>query len=662
MKRFALTFLALCPIMCSLSANAQTVYDINRPVGSGTVNGTIEVAAGRFGPLSQADILSWSFELFDGTDTLLISSDMPWSWLQGLGWSYLTATPTQLLFDFDAAQLNGSGITFHGQDDPSNQTYSVDYNLIGLEEQIVHQFGSSGGHFAAEPRFGSDVVIGTTDPVSVTRAELPRRYEALDLTSIVNTDLVTNSVFGDLFPGPGPTTFGDIPFTITNGGNGNAWMVAEPNILGIGSVDFSIAGQSIEDANKMYVQVNAAFGFCGFNIGSIVVSGISSREFPLIVGKNVRDWLEGPFCSDSTDAIYTATYDFLGSGAVPPGEARFDVYEFPLSDFSGPINNFEFRIAANSSPFEGSPFLTAVTFEFKGYNYELLDYPGAAGTQVFGLNEKGDVVGNGLGGIASLPFLYELRSGQFEVIEPAADYLGTSALDIANNGNVVGIVTETEGEDYPGLPPLRSGFVRDKDGNVTIIARPDGDTRDICQVVPRGVNARGLVSGYYRLCDWSLPSGFIFDPITQTFTDIVPSNATIAQGINAAGDVVGRSIFSDEDDPCNSQGSTHYGWLRAADGTVTHFQVNGRPTDARGINDDGYIVGFFSDPTSGNRKGFRVKLKRESVCELVALDDDEILNFPGSKDTFPQRINNAGVVVGSIVDDSGRHGFVARPK
>ena len=37
----------------------------------------------------------------------------------------------------------------------------------------------------------------------------------------------------------------------------------------------------------------------------------------------------------------------------------------------------------------------------QGYTYETVDYPGAPNTQVFGINDRGDAVGNGFDAIAS---------------------------------------------------------------------------------------------------------------------------------------------------------------------------------------------------------------------------------------------------------------------
>jgi hypothetical protein len=591
--------------------------------------------------------------------------------MEGNAWAYLSATESELLFDFEGAfnDTNVFGIGFND----GGADFSVTYGFAGFEngklEQLVHFFddpilGSQSHYVEAVQTAIVPVVIGTTESVPETRAELPRRFEALDLSGIVNSDL-GGTALGTIFPTPGPTMFGDIPFTMTDGGNGNTWIVEglrfAPDGISNPPAVFSISGLNIDGAIAMYAQINSAFGICGSEVGSIGVSGDSDVDFSLIEGKNIRDWLGYSFCSQQTDAIYTSNFDFPGSDEIPAGDARLDVYGFDLSGLSGPINEFRFQ---NFGEFFvlGAPFLSAVTFEIKGYNYELLNYPGTATTQVFGNNEKGEVVGIGHGDPADYSFVYSTKQDLLQDVTGAAEYVETVVLDISNKGDIVGVVTESFGDPWPEPPSRRSGFIRDRDGNFTIFDHPDVDSGAVCQTVPRGVNANGLVSGYYRLCDWSLPAGFIYDTKTQSFTDIVPSNSTIAHGINADGYVVGRAIFSDDEDPCNSAGSNHYGWLRAEDGSITYFQVNGLRTDARGINDDGYIVGFFRDPSSGYRKGFRVKLAGDSTCETVTLDEDEILQFPGYNDTFPQGISNSGIVVGSVTDGSGSHGFIARPK
>jgi len=440
----------------SLGTQAQTVYHVDRVVGSGTVSGFIETD-GTTGSLSMGNIVSWSFDLFDGSDTMSISSASPWSGLQGTAWSYLSATSTELSFDFDGtlADTSVEGITFHGQDDPLTQTYSVDYNLLGnflgKVEQLVHQFGEDGGHFTAESRTGV-VVIGSTDEVTV-------------------------------------------------------------------------------------------------------------------------------------------------------------------------------------------------------YDYQFLDHPGTPNTQVFGINERGDVVGNGISGEV-FPFVYSSTQDTLTDVAPLAGYSGTAVLGINDPGVMVGSVTSLD-------ETTRSGFIRDQEGNFTVFSHPDA----ISSTNPRGVNNKGLVTGFRDDLN-VLRVGFIYDPKSGTFTNLNPTSFnTIAQGINSKGEVVGSSNFIVENDPCAGLGNPflRYGWLRATDGTVTYFEVNGSHTSARGINDEGSIVGFFLDLDDGKFKGFKVELDG-SPCQSLTIAGGDVLEFPGAEATFLGGIRNAGDIVGSYNDASNSHGFIATPQ
>ena len=137
-------------LFCSFGAHANTVYNVNRTIGAGTLSGTIETN-GTVGTLSADDILSWSFEMFDGTDTIAISSATG-GFLQGSAWKYLTASSTSLTFDFDGTFADPDpsveGISF--VDGDSQVPYTAGYNLLGnflgKLEQLVHQFGTDGEH------------------------------------------------------------------------------------------------------------------------------------------------------------------------------------------------------------------------------------------------------------------------------------------------------------------------------------------------------------------------------------------------------------------------------------------------------------------------------------------------------------------------------------
>ncbi|MFZ2508082.1 MAG: hypothetical protein WAW79_06400 [Steroidobacteraceae bacterium] len=284
------------------------------------------------------------------------------------------------------------------------------------------------------------------------------------------------------------------------------------------------------------------------------------------------------------------------------------------------------------------------------YTYQLVDHPGTAATQVFGINNKGSVVGNGFDALNSYPFVYDSKKGTYTTVAPAAGYFNTHVLGINEAGVMVGRVdTSADGS-------TSSAFIRGKDGSFTVFSHPDAASF----TEARGVNNTRLVSGW-RDSSTGETVGFVYDSRKGTFTDIVPSLATIAQGINARGDVVGSATFPIADDPCppSAGGTARYGWLRTKDGTVTYFDVNGGRTSARGITDSGTIAGFVTDVT-GVTKSFVVTLDG-SQCQSITVADADLLEFPGHDTTFAGGISNPGVVVGATNDPSGTsHGFIAK--
>ena len=93
---------------------------------------------------------------------------------------------------------------------------------------------------------------------------------------------------------------------------------------------------------------------------------------------------------------------------------------------------------------------------------------------------------------------------------------------------------------------------------------------------------------------------------------------------------------------------------------MTYFQVNGLWTAARGVNDEGSIVGFVTNPNN-SLTGFVVELDG-SQCQAITVAPGDLLEFAGFDDTIPEGITNAGVIVGNARDGSGSHGFIARPE
>jgi len=282
------------------------------------------------------------------------------------------------------------------------------------------------------------------------------------------------------------------------------------------------------------------------------------------------------------------------------------------------------------------------------YDYQVIEHPGADFVQMFGINDRGDAVGNASAAGSTIPFVYRTKKGTFMDVPPVAGYDSTSILGISDSGVLVGSVRNlSTGVD--------SGVIIDKKGKATVFDHPDAATF----TQARGVNNRGLVTGFRDSASGEV-SGFIYDPKKGSFIDIVPSFFTIAQGINSRGDVVGSAIFDSTTSPCPGNGPyNRFGWLRTADGNVTFFDVNGGITRARGITDSGTIAGFVTDTTTLLTEGFVVQLDG-SQCQSVAVAGDDLLMFPGSNNTIVEDIENSGAVVGQADDASGvSQGFVA---
>lgn len=246
------------------------------------------------------------------------------------------------------------------------------------------------------------------------------------------------------------------------------------------------------------------------------------------------------------------------------------------------------------------------------------------------------------------------KKGGFTNVTPVAGFDDTAVLGISDKGVLVGSVFDGS---------VDSGLIIDQNGASTVFVHPDA----VSFTQARGVNNKGLVTGFRDDANdqFAPENGFIYDPKTDTFTDIVPSIFTIAQGINSWGDVVGSAIFDGNfgaPDPCGSSDPfVRRGWLRTQVGSVTYFSVNGGATSARGITDLGTIAGFVNDPGSGLTKGFVVELDG-SQCQSFTIADADLLHFPGSSGTFVGGIKESGDVVGNYNDGSTQFGYIARPQ
>jgi len=259
------------------------------------------------------------------------------------------------------------------------------------------------------------------------------------------------------------------------------------------------------------------------------------------------------------------------------------------------------------------------------YSVVPLTVPGSTMTQLWGVNDAGQVVGgSSVGG-----FVYS--GGTFTFL-PSIEGALPTAFGISNAGLVVGSYFSSPGSN------VSNGFLYDGAGYITFNV-PGFSSTQI-----RGISLDGrYLTGYDNITN---NRGFVYDRVTLSLTVLQhPSTGNaIIQGANSAGLVTGSFTGA-------SGGAVIYNF---ANGSTTVYNTIGGTTSPRfrGINDAGLYSGF---GTVGG--GITVGL-----VGSFAGGWQTITSPNGTDGTFLQGLNNLGVVAGFYQDINGVFtGFVATP-
>jgi hypothetical protein len=161
----------------------------------------------------------------------------------------------------------------------------------------------------------------------------------------------------------------------------------------------------------------------------------------------------------------------------------------------------------------------------------------------------------------------------------------------------------------------------------------------------RAIGDSGLVTGWSFQDGYFPNAGFLYDPATNTFTDVTPlgSDYTIVQGINKFNRVSGHGRTGSERYAFISQPGSNVG-TRTLVPFLDRIVVAAGPSSARGINDAGVITGFTVNSV-GQQVGF-VGNASHGYHLLVPPGGDA-----AGVMTFCQGINNARQVVCTVADD-----------
>ena len=343
-----------------------------------------------------------------------------------------------------------------------------------------------------------------------------------------------------------------------------------------------------------------------------------------------------------------------GSGAttVPPPVVVYATIDAPGA---GPEGTF--ALAANATGelagyfFDASNTIHGFVRDGSGA-ITAIDAPGARtqqglGTEAVAINGPGTVVGFYVDTTGIEHSFIRTSDGTVTTFDPPVS-IGSASVAINDSGTVAGGYIDANGAH---------GFTRTSDGAFADFDIPGIPASDVEIVVPGGINADGVVAGYYE--DSNLVShGFLLHSGGSITLLDAPNAGTAANtgtdilDINSTGAMVGVVATN----PVGGTSAVH-SFMLSASGTYTTFDPPGAVSSlADGINDSGAITGYYVDANSV-RHGYL----RNSDGSFVTFDAPEAAQLPISSanlDTIPRRINANGLIVGLFSDSAGtRHGF-----
>jgi hypothetical protein len=295
--------------------------------------------------------------------------------------------------------------------------------------------------------------------------------------------------------------------------------------------------------------------------------------------------------------------------------------------------------------------------------YTMIDVPGAAGTQAFGINDEGTAVGWWFDAKGMYHGYLRDAYGKFTTFDvpgaapvprkgtpPAPINFIPLPLAINHSGAVSGVYFDGNGMSH--------GFVRSPDGNITSFD-PAGSVNTI-GATP-GITPSGAIAGGYVTAD-GVSHGFVRDPNGAITSFDAPGAGTIVGRDNLftgtgpnmmtdAGVIPGESIDNNH---------VSHGFVRLSDASFVTFDVAGAGTGstqgtfAYATNLAGTTAGTYAD-ANGVNHGF----VRSPHGKITTFDVPGEGTAPGQGVVLASSINDEGAVVGWYMDANGvNHGFI----
>ena len=258
--------------------------------------------------------------------------------------------------------------------------------------------------------------------------------------------------------------------------------------------------------------------------------------------------------------------------------------------------------------------------------FTAIDFPGSTGTQAWGINPSGDIVGFYTGAGVTHGFL--LSGGNFTSIDfPGA--ASTSPSGINARGDIVGGYVDADGVTHGSL-------WSSEDLTFTSIDFPGAKSSEA-----NGINDEGDIVGDYNLvnktscCFQGQTQGYELSGGNFTTIDVPGSTITSVSRINPRGDIVGTTFI----------GKPHGFTLIAGVFTTYEASPNATYTNGLGINPQGDVVGRYVF------NGFHGYLLSDGQFTTI--------DVPGAVFTGNTAINPRGDIVGRYrTPDGVFHGFL----
>jgi hypothetical protein len=234
-----------------------------------------------------------------------------------------------------------------------------------------------------------------------------------------------------------------------------------------------------------------------------------------------------------------------------------------------------------------------------------IDLPGAGtgdeqGTFLEDINNSGTILGGYIDSFGERHFVLLSKKGEVTKFEVPGSS-GTRAYYVINSigADKLNSAGEASGT-YRDSDDVRHGWVRSKQGMVTVFDAPGAGSAAGQGTWASGINEEGAISGA-TIDENNLLHGMIRDRHGNfTVFDAPGANGggTFVVCLNASNTAVGYYW--------NSTGNT-YGFVRSADGTFTKLDLFGpgtgrlHVTNITGINNQGWLTGWFSDQYYGDK-------------------------------------------------------------